>query len=271
MIQQGQYQAKGFSLSIAFHTIILMVFVGLNAFMVMPQRPVMIDFSIERQVSAPPAKDTVSPVVDHSRQSLEKRTVAVPQRPKPSAQRPAPLQTRLQHEPVVTSTPHQPLQADAPVAVAATAPPAPDVSEPDKFGAQEQKSRSQGVAASGVKDAVPSDVVKEAATAPSNVNQQGVQEDAKAQYLKEHFVYIRDLILKNLSYPYMARKMGWSGKVTISFVVTGSGEVDSVKVVESSGFPVLDSSAIETIKKTAPFPKPPITAQIVVPVAYKLN
>ncbi|OGW20041.1 MAG: hypothetical protein A2077_04645, partial [Nitrospirae bacterium GWC2_46_6] len=45
----------------------------------------------------------------------------------------------------------------------------------------------------------------------------GVNE-ARARYLKEHFAYIRDLIMKSISYPRIARKMGWEGKVVVSFV-----------------------------------------------------
>lgn len=94
---------------------------------------------------------------------------------------------------------------------------------------------------------------------------------AKAVYLKEHFVYIRDLIMKNISYPHMARKMGWMGKVTLSFVICESGDAEDIKIIESSGFAILDKNAVETVKKALPFPKPPLRAEIVIPVVYRLN
>ena len=96
-------------------------------------------------------------------------------------------------------------------------------------------------------------------------------EKARKKYLKEHFTYIRDAILNKLSYPHMARKMGWSGTVKISFCVCENGSVTDVKVVNSSGFGLLDNSAVDTIKKTAPFPKPPIMAEVVMPITYKLD
>jgi protein TonB len=99
------------------------------------------------------------------------------------------------------------------------------------------------------------------ATAPEKTNQ---------HYLKEHFIYIRDLISKQIVYPSMARKMGWSGKVTVAFVITEDGSVQAIRVVESSGFPLLDKSAVETVRGAAPFPKPPVRAEIVVPVNFKL-
>ncbi|MDP2278545.1 MAG: energy transducer TonB, partial [Nitrospirota bacterium] len=96
-------------------------------------------------------------------------------------------------------------------------------------------------------------------------------EKAKMRYLKEHFVYIRDMIMKNISYPHMARKMGWEGRVVISFVVEESGRVEDIRVIESSGIGLLDKNAVQTIIKASPFPKPPVKAALIIPVVYKLN
>ena len=96
-------------------------------------------------------------------------------------------------------------------------------------------------------------------------------ESLRARYLKEHFAYIRDLIAGNLRYPGMARRMGWSGKLAVEFVVRKSGAVDSIRVVKSSGIPLLDSDAEETVRRSAPFPKPPVSARLVIPVEYVLE
>jgi protein TonB len=95
-------------------------------------------------------------------------------------------------------------------------------------------------------------------------------ENARQRYLKEHFTYLRNLISKQLVYPSLARKMGWSGKVTVAFVIIEDGSVQTIRVVESSGFPLLDKSAVETVRVAAPFPKPPVRAEIIVPVNFKL-
>jgi protein TonB len=95
-------------------------------------------------------------------------------------------------------------------------------------------------------------------------------EIAKNRYLKEHFAYIRDLITKNLSYPPTARRMGCEGKVVVSFVVNEDGHVSDIKVIEGSGFGILDKNAVETIKKASPFPKPPVRAELVMPIVYKI-
>lgn len=99
----------------------------------------------------------------------------------------------------------------------------------------------------------------------------GGQASGKAAYLKRHFSFIRDLILKNLNYPSVARKMGWSGHLTVSFVICEGGSVENIKVVKSSGHRVLDENAVTTIKEIQPFPRPPVKAEIVIPIEYRLE
>lgn len=96
-------------------------------------------------------------------------------------------------------------------------------------------------------------------------------EEAKARYLKEHFTYIRDKILQNISYPTPARRLGWQGKVLVSFVITSDGSVKEMRIKQSSGFDLLDNNALETIQKSAPFPQPPLEAQLVIPILYRLD
>jgi len=95
-------------------------------------------------------------------------------------------------------------------------------------------------------------------------------EKAQQRYLKEHFSYIRDLITRRLAYPPMARKMRWSGKVVVAFVIAEDGTVHNLRVVDSSGFPVLDRSAAETVRNVAPFPKPPVRAEITLPINFRM-
>jgi len=96
-------------------------------------------------------------------------------------------------------------------------------------------------------------------------------EKAQQKYLKEHFTYIRDLIIKRLSYPAVARRMGWSGRVVLAFVVAEDGSILSLQIRNSSGYQVLDTCAIDTVKATAPFPCPPVAAEIVMPVHFRLQ
>lgn len=106
---------------------------------------------------------------------------------------------------------------------------------------------------------------------PGAGNTASDQESARAGYLNDHFAYIRDKILRNVVYPDAARRMGWQGKVILSFVITAKGAVKSFQVVQSSGFKMLDRNAIETVQDAAPFPKPPVEAKLVIPIIYRLD
>ncbi|MEN8133984.1 MAG: energy transducer TonB [Thermodesulfobacteriota bacterium] len=92
----------------------------------------------------------------------------------------------------------------------------------------------------------------------------------KELYVKANFHDIKDNIQKGISYPRIARRMGWEGRVIVSFVVGKNGKIQDVHIVESSGFAALDKNAIATIKKAAPYPCPPVRAELVVPVVYRL-
>lgn len=97
------------------------------------------------------------------------------------------------------------------------------------------------------------------------------EEYMKMRYLKEHFNYIRDLIMRNLTYPLLAKKMRWEGQVTVSFIICEKGTVERIRIIKSSGYSILDENVKETIREVEPFPKPPVRAEIIIPVTYKLG
>ncbi len=96
-------------------------------------------------------------------------------------------------------------------------------------------------------------------------------EQLKDGYLKEHFAYTKDIIQRNIIYPPRARRMGWIGRVVVSFVINENGRASNEKVLESSGFETLDSNVIMTIKAVSPFPRPPVKAELRVPIIYRLE
>ncbi len=96
-------------------------------------------------------------------------------------------------------------------------------------------------------------------------------ETLRMRYLKKHFAYIRDLVAGNLRYPVLARRMGWSGRLSVEFVVQRDGSASNVRIVRSSGVPLLDGDAKNTVTRSAPFPKPPVSARLVIPMEYELE
>ncbi|MBJ6725078.1 energy transducer TonB [Geomesophilobacter sediminis] len=91
------------------------------------------------------------------------------------------------------------------------------------------------------------------------------------RYQEENYGYLRDRVQKHLEYPPLARRMRWSGRVVVSFTVGTDGNVDKVRVVESSGHAVLDQCATQAVRKAAPFRKPVRPAEIVLPVGFELK
>lgn len=106
---------------------------------------------------------------------------------------------------------------------------------------------------------------------PAANESQTTSSSPKERYAKANFSFIREAIDRNTTYPNIARKMGWEGKVLISFTILADGQVKNIRVVESCGFTALDSSAVNTIKRCAPFPKPPLEAEITLPITYRLD
>jgi protein TonB len=96
-------------------------------------------------------------------------------------------------------------------------------------------------------------------------------EQMRNRYLKEHFEYIRGLIQKNLAYPVRARRMGWEGRTVVSFTILENGRVQNIKILNSSGYDLLDDNVLDTITKVEPFPKPPVRAELRIPIMYRLN
>jgi len=78
------------------------------------------------------------------------------------------------------------------------------------------------------------------------------------------------MIIRRLVYPPLARRMNWSGTVTLKFVVRNDGSADSIEVLKSSGHRLLDQTAMDTVREAAPFPKPPMSAEIILPVCFSL-
>jgi len=100
---------------------------------------------------------------------------------------------------------------------------------------------------------------------------ENVQDSGGGRYLKANFSYIKEMINRKLEYPKTARKMGWEGQVRISFTILANGESRDIRVIQGSGREVLDRNAIEAVRNASPFPRPPVQAQIIVPIVYRLN
>ncbi len=77
------------------------------------------------------------------------------------------------------------------------------------------------------------------------------------------------------SYPKIAIKRNWQGKVLLSLRVSSSGKIKDIQIKSSSGYDVLDQAAIESMYKVKKLPK--ISSwlkydiELKLPVIYKLT
>jgi len=236
-------QAKWFGFSLALHLIVatsLIVLAARNAERTPKTIMVVLDNFVPPEI---PQKKTGEPVV----RPVSEPRLAEPAKPELSSQV---AQTTA---PLVTPTPEQNLTRDVPKT-------SPDAPVTAAINPKVETSNP-----------VPTSVAKSAAQHSAPATEERLSpEKALQRYLKEHFTYIRDLITKQLTYPPMARRMRWSGKVIVGFVITEDGTVHNLRVVDSSGFPILDKSATETVRNVAPFPKPPVRAEIIVPINFRM-
>lgn len=85
------------------------------------------------------------------------------------------------------------------------------------------------------------------------------------------YAYIREIIMKNITYPERARRMGWEGKVILSFVISETGSVNDVRILKSSGYPVLDEAAKEALFKINQFQKKQERLLVQLPVEFRLR
>ena len=72
------------------------------------------------------------------------------------------------------------------------------------------------------------------------------------------------------NYPGFALRNHYQGTVTIEIIVDAAGAVVSAKVITSSGFPILDESALSTVKKDWRFP-PGQARDYIWPCVFKLE
>lgn len=78
---------------------------------------------------------------------------------------------------------------------------------------------------------------------------------------------------RNLAYPNEARKQKIEGSATVSFVVTESGGLkeNSLLVKKSSGYSILDASALRSVRTSSPFEKPPRALRVTVTLTFNVE
>jgi len=60
---------------------------------------------------------------------------------------------------------------------------------------------------------------------------------------------IRSRLARYLAYPPLARARGWQGTVLVGFRLATDGQLEAIRVARSSGYDILDASALDSLAR----------------------
>ena len=119
--------------------------------------------------------------------------------------------------------------------------------------------------------------IKHTSNAAVAVKEQGLSIGSEIPETLENYVrVVQSKILKAAYYPQQAKNAGWEGNVRLNLNITANGGLKGIKLVQSSGYKVLDDAAYAIAEKQAPYPPfpPQVDSQelwVDVPISYKNN
>ncbi|WP_256701296.1 energy transducer TonB [Caballeronia sordidicola] len=187
---------------------------------------------LERQAGPPALPKLASVVVTLSR--------SVPPPPPPVPEKksePAKVPPMEQHVKKTMTRPAKPVHAKSPVEVPHDLPATKPTEQPTPPPLQQPaQALTKSVDDPGLKPAQSNN----AATVASNAADRRVSgPDGFADYLKNPAP----------SYPAAARRLGYQGQTVLKVHVLASGSPDKVEIIQSSGYDMLDQSAVAAVKK----------------------
>jgi len=238
------FQSKCLVLSLALHTGFLCLAIFLSNSIAPVSKEIVLDFSVINS-NTPPAPQLEGPVKSQTTEIKIEKSREIQNRK---------IETPVQEKTVPATSPHPDPVAEVAGTVPIIAPGNQVVSAPQPHNTE-----------STIAHSAESGQVKTGVETVNSVEQM------TSRYLKQNFEYIKILIQKNIVYPAMARRIGLTGKVVVSFMITENGRTENEKILISSGHNILDNNVIETIRMVEPFPKPPVRAELRIPILYSLN
>jgi protein TonB len=269
-----KYQFKAFQLSLAFHAIVILFIIGFSSSFARTSRVMVIDLSIEDSMNTGnEGAETLNAVRTKAKlqpRPIEMRKAVKTMEPEPKKKEEQIRETIKAIAPVQTlDTQAQTSEAQVPVSASAES---IDTQYESGQTIQANFSAFSGNSIEGKwGDAGLQGKGTKIASGGGYGNDDSDILSRKKRYLKENFAYIKDLIQRKVTYPKLAKQMGWEGKVTVSFIVKSDGHAKDIKIKNSSGIEILDRSSIEAVEKASPFPRPPAEAQIIIPISYRFN
>lgn len=249
------YLQRSFQISFVLHAIVVLLLFFMGDRFIASEKMLVIDFTLEDSIGTHNAGNRVA-----VKAQTPERNAQLKEMKKKDAEA---------AEPPVEIVP----QAVPPVTISSLESPTVEIQMPVSA-----HSETTATSATGEQDSTGKGITRmSSAPAAGNMNaapgrgSDNFADAGRMKYLKANFSYIKDLINRHITYPKTARQMGWQGKVKISFFISSDGHAKAIKIVESSGIGSLDKNAVEAVKSASPFPKPPVAAQLIIPILYQLN
>lgn len=97
-----------------------------------------------------------------------------------------------------------------------------------------------------------------------------VDRDVEIDRLNRYVKLLTKKVMVNLVYPDEGRQARLQGAARVSFTILPNGQIrpENLKLVESSGQPKLDASALKTVRSSVPFDPPPKEMTVAIAVAF---
>ncbi len=243
-------QAIGFSISIMIHSLFGLLFLAGGTSLIGTPSPLALDFTL---ITSTPATTKIP----QTKPIHKIKTARFKEKP------PSPHKAIIKQEQdlaavVIPEETAQPVESEE-IIVMQEKPIEPEIAAPTPLVVAETAQLENSLA-----DQETAGI--ESAALPTTISSQSLG----TIYYQKHFNYIKDGIQQQVIYPRQAKMMGWEGRVVLSFTICADGRVEGISIVESSGFAVLDKKAVETIRKAAPFPSPPVPAELTIPIVFDL-
>jgi protein TonB len=84
---------------------------------------------------------------------------------------------------------------------------------------------------------------------------QPVQQTSSLNISERVSAALQSQLAERFEYPWLARKRGWQGLVTLSLHIDANGELTQWKVARTSGYRILDRSALQAARRISRLPQ----------------
>lgn len=106
-------------------------------------------------------------------------------------------------------------------------------------------------------------------------NLQVVNKERESKSRAHVIAVIYQALNQHFTYPRLAQRRNWQGKVLLSIRVTASGKIKNIKLNQSSGYAILDQAAMSSLTKVGELPQLiswlPYDIDLTLPVIYQLT